>query len=472
MQRPAVARARLLGDRERRRRILPAPHEGDGMIRVARGLRSRARVVLDQPAPRPCRSASPRGRGCTPRTAPSARPSRRARGRSNAHWLHSRSCVSAVGAPMNACRAAPNSGRGSNAASPSMSTSTSRSIARCARSRSAPRARHRARGRRRPGGAHVSRTAASQATSVRSLAARGAVARQVRRRSGGSATRSGMTAASAPRCARTVEQDERRAVAAFEQRGRDAGDSSRRSATGRPASSAAGSWMDGLGSRASAPTSLLERARRRAAASSAEPPTCVPRRGWFSPARSDELVLVRVRGRRRAGGHAELREDVAHVTVDGALAEDQLGRDRRFVCPAATRRSTSSSRGRQPVRGRPRGRRARRRGRGRAPPPARRTPAGGLELQGRRSSSPSAAAARPTSTRTRAASYGAPSSCHAGSRARSAVRRRRGVALGEVDRPAGLARHRAEHALAWRCANRLELASTRRAPPRRRRRRA
>src|ERR671937_1421050 len=42
---------------------------------------------------------------------------------------------------------------------------------------------------------------------------------------------------------------------------------------------------------------------------------------------SHDVVLVRVRGGRGAGGHAQLREDVADVAVDRSLAEHELGGD-------------------------------------------------------------------------------------------------------------------------------------------------
>ena len=58
------------------------------------------------------------------------------------------------------------------------------------------------------------------------------------------------------------------------------------------------------------------------------------------------------------------------------------------------------------------------------------------------SSSPSARQARPTRTRTRAASYGASSSCHAVHAWRSVSQRGSGVALGEQHGPGGPGRDR------------------------------
>ena len=50
--------------------------------------------------------------------------------------------------------------------------------------------------------------------------------------------------------------------------------------------------------------------------------------GDFTQRRSEQSVLVGGGGGRGARGDAELGEDVAHVPVDGALAEHERGGDR------------------------------------------------------------------------------------------------------------------------------------------------
>ena len=42
----------------------------------------------------------------------------------------------------------------------------------------------------------------------------------------------------------------------------------------------------------------------------------------------DDVVLDAVRGGRRVGAHTELVENIGHVTMNCALAEEEFGRDR------------------------------------------------------------------------------------------------------------------------------------------------
>src|SRR5437764_13481155 len=56
-------------------------------------------------------------------------------------------------------------------------------------------------------------------------------------------------------------------------------------------------------------------------------------RGYFCVGDSDEVVLVRVRGRGRPAREAELREDVADVACNRLLAQDELLRDGSIAIP-------------------------------------------------------------------------------------------------------------------------------------------
>ena len=53
--------------------------------------------------------------------------------------------------------------------------------------------------------------------------------------------------------------------------------------------------------------------------------------------------------RRASGVHAELREDVLHVTLDGELGDAERAGDLAVPAPTATSLSTSSSRGERPA---------------------------------------------------------------------------------------------------------------------------
>jgi len=58
----------------------------------------------------------------------------------------------------------------------------------------------------------------------------------------------------------------------------------------------------------------------------------------------DQAALVGICGRGRAGWEIKLGEDIADVPGNRLLTQVQLGGDDRLLLPAATRRSTSSSR--------------------------------------------------------------------------------------------------------------------------------
>ena len=136
----------------------------------------------------------------------------------------------------------------------------------------------------------------------------------------------------------------------------------------------------------------------------------------------NEPVLIGPGGRRGARGHVELGEDVAHVPVDGLLAQEELaGRSPCWSCPrrrAAAPRARARSGRARPARGR-----TRRRSRG-APSP-RSPPRRGRRRAGRRPSSrrlelerravlvaERAETRAPRASRMRALRYGAPTRCH------------------------------------------------------------
>ena len=75
----------------------------------------------------------------------------------------------------------------------------------------------------------------------------------------------------------------------------------------------------------------------------------------YSPGRRG-VVLIGVRGGGGSGCHAQLAEDVADVASHGLLTDHKVVGDRSVGLPAATRRSTSTSRGVSPRRSLWRGR--------------------------------------------------------------------------------------------------------------------
>ncbi len=138
---------------------------------------------------------------------------------------------------------------------------------------------------------------------------------------------------------------------------------------------------------------------------------------------SDQPVGEGVRGGRRPRGYAELEEDVAHVTVDRLLAQEQLPGDRPCSSSPLRRapgpRARARSAHRDAVRAlrRDRSRQPREVGLGTQLPKTFRAASSSRQAP---SSSPSARQARPMTTRTRAARYGAPSRCQMASAGRSA----------------------------------------------------
>src|SRR5437763_5539715 len=140
-------------------------------------------------------------------------------------------------------------------------------------------------------------------------------------------------------------------------------------------------------------------------------------------AASHEVVLERERGGRGSRRHAELGEDVLHVASDRALADDEGGGDLAVGPPPVASRSTSSSRAVSPWLAAcpPSGISPSTRCTSRTAPSAAKRPRAASSSIVAVSSSPSARQANPTSTRPRAAPYGAPSPCQASAPRRAAM---------------------------------------------------
>ena len=164
---------------------------------------------------------------------------------------------------------------------------------------------------------------------------------------GGSSPAPGSPASTWPRTPRAVQEHHRRAVAALEHGGRDAGQRQPSLADGDPGQqllacvvadrvASAGRVTICAPVRRTDPGARIERK---------DPTSAARRRGYFHPSgRSDEAVLVRERRGRGPRRHAELGEDVLTCRSTVLSLRTSSAAIALLVSPAATRRSTCSSR--------------------------------------------------------------------------------------------------------------------------------